>query len=278
MKSASGPAAGAGSAIARLYGAPLDEFVELRRTLAAERRSAGDVTGARDVLAAKKPSRMVWATNQVARRHPGVLRAAFDAHTVAAKAQSGGDAGTMRETTRAFRDRVADVVKRCAGILAEVGIAPPTPAQARRLGETLRAAMGEGGETRERLLSGCLAEDLEVDDLPGLEAGLREATARPPKGKDDHAGKARERERQREAERSREAQRAQEARDRAVAEARQSLAALEEEARQARIAARHADTSAARARAEADRAHQAVTIVEERLAGARKALGDLKGP
>jgi hypothetical protein len=259
-------------AFERLYAAPLEEFVTLRRTLASELRSSGDAAAARDLLAAKKPSRTAWALNQVARRHPEALRAAMDAHVAATRAQSAADGEVMRETARAFRDRLGDVIKRCAEILADAG-AQLSPSQARRLGETLRAAIGETGDSRQRLLTGRLVDDVDVEDpfaaqpdAPGV--GVPEVEVQ---SKASAAAKARERE----AEHAREAQRAKEARERAIADARRNVEALEKEAREARDGAHQAEASAVRARADADHARRAATAVEDRLAGAREALQKL---
>jgi hypothetical protein len=256
----------ASDALDRLYAAPLDRFVVLRRELAAELRAAGDVAGALDVAAAKKPSRTAWALNQVARRHPESLQAVFDAHAAAAKAQSRGDAESIRETARAFRDLLADVVRSCAEVLAEHG-ARLNASQARQLSETVRAATVGGAEERAQLIAGRLAEDVDVEDpFAGLEATPSGKKARPPpsapKPADARAAAAREREEMREA------------RERALAEARRRIHALEDEARQARAVAREAETSAARAQTEADRARRAVDSIEERLARARRELRD----
>jgi hypothetical protein len=256
----------AADALARLYGAPLEDFVTLRGTLAAALRASGDAAGAREVLAAKKPSRTSWALNQVARRHPDALRAALGAHAAATQAQSAATGEAMRDTSRAFRDRLGDVIKRCAEILAEAG-ANLSPGQARRLGETLRAALGDTGESRRRLLAGQLIDDVEVEDpFAGLpEAPAKRANTGDAKPKAGDAARAKE-----EA-----AARAREARERAIGEARRKVAGLEEEARQAREAAQRAEAIAAHARAEADRARRVAAAAEERLASAREALGKL---
>jgi hypothetical protein len=254
--------AAADGALGQLYGAPLDAFVALRRSLADALRASGEAGAARDVLAAKKPSRTAWAMNQVSRRHPAELRAAFDAHDAATRAQAGDDAESIRDGARAFRDQVAGVVRRCAEALGEAE-ARLDAAQARRLGETVRAAAAGGAEARARLLAGRLTEDLDVEDpFSGLEASLEAGVkGRGPTAAENAAARAREREAQ-----------AREARERALEQARRDVEALEEQAREARMAARQAETLASRAQAEADRARRAVVAIEERLGNARKAL------
>jgi hypothetical protein len=237
-------------AIELLFDAPFDDFVAQRKQLAAGLRAAGDVAGAREVLATKKPSRTAWALNRVARHHPETLRSAIDALAAAARAQSTADGDAMRELARAFRDRIGDVIARCEETLQQAG-AGLNVSQARRLGETLRAAISEPGDSRDRLLAGRLVDDLEVEDPF---AGLPSAAPSRAVGRE---GKA---------------QRASEARERAVEQARHKVRELEEEARQARIAAQQAETAALRAQAEADKAHSAAHAAEARLANAREAL------
>lgn len=254
-------------ALDRLYAAPLAEFVALRRELAAELRALGDATGARELSAAKKPSRIAWALNQVARRHPERLKAAFDAHAAAAKTQSGGDAEAMRDAARAFRDRLGEVVQAGAGLLAEAD-AHLTAAQARELSETVRAAIAGGAEARAHLLAGRLAEGFEVEDpFAGLEAGSpgrrTPSPSLPSKSPDKRSVAARQREEQ-----------LAEARERELEEIRRRVGALEEKARQARAMARQAEVAAARAQAEADRARRAVVALEEELEKARRELKD----
>jgi hypothetical protein len=252
-------------AVDRLYAAPLEDFVALRKSLAAELKSAGDVAGSSEVLALKKPSRTAWALNQLARRQPEALRAAVEAHSAATKAQSRADAEAMRETARAFRDRLGDITRQCEQILAQVG-AHLDAAQARRLGETVRAAIGGDRILREQLFSGRLSDDIAVENPFGSDeaSGTRGGAVRSDKQRGHAAAKAREREQ--------EAQKAQAARARAMEEAQRQVKILEEEARQARATARQAETNASRAQAAADRARVALAEVEKRLDSARKLL------
>lgn len=253
-------------ALDQLYAAPLADFVGLRKRLATELRAAGDVAGATEVSAAKKPSRTAWVLNQLALRDLEVLRTAVDAHTEAANAQAHGDAEAMRETMRGFRDALGKVARRSAAIAVEGGVAL-SATQVRRLGESVRAAIA--GPLRDRLLAGRLTEDVEVDDpFAGLEVGpshggaSRDATPTP------HTQSAAARAREREAERAREA------RERAAEQSRIRIEALEQEARDARATAREAEIAARRAEDEANRARRAATAVEERLEKARKGLSE----
>jgi hypothetical protein len=266
-------AASVSDSLDRLYAAPLDGFVALRKELTAELRAAGDVAGSREVAAAKKPSRPAWALNQMARRNADDLKAAFQAHAAAAKAQASGDADTVRDTVRAFRDALGEVVKAAAGVADEAGV-PLSAAQVRQLGETIRAAIG--GESREQLLAGRLTEDTEVDDpFAGLEASPgRKVTprARETAEKADRPGKVAAEPTARE----RDAQRAREEREREIEAAKRRLDALEHEAREARIAAHQAEVVARRAEAEAEKARRIATAFEGPLEKARAALAQLR--
>jgi hypothetical protein len=251
-------------ALDHLYAAPLANFVALRKKLATELRAAGEVAGATEVSAAKKPSRTAWVLNQMALRDPKVLRTAVDAHAEAAKVQAHGDAEAMRETMRGFRDALGEVVRRSAAIAIEGG-APLSAMQVRKLGETVRAAIA--GQSRDRLLAGRLTEDVEVDDpFAGLEVGSSHGGARRNATPTQHTHSAASRAREREAERAREAH------ERAAEQSRRRIEALEQEARAARATAREAEIAARRAEADADRARRAATAVEERLEKARKGL------
>jgi hypothetical protein len=252
---------GAARALDRLYEAPLERFVALRRELSATLRASGDTTGSSEVAAAKKPSRTAWAINQLARRHPERVTAAFEAYTAAERAQAEGEATAMRQTARAFRDSVAEVVRAAAAMLVDTG-ARTGATQQRQLAETVRAAAAGGPAARARLMSGQLSEDLVVDDAfagtaergPGRSARPAPATKEEPR-KTAAAVQRELRERQ--------------ARERALEEQRRRVEALEREAREARAAARQAEVALLRAQGEADRARRAVGEIEERLLAAR---------
>jgi hypothetical protein len=253
---------GASEALDRLYAAPLERFVALRRELAADLRARGDARGSSEVAAAKKPSRTAWAINQLARHQRERLQAASDAYAAAARAQSEGEAEAMRSTARAFRDCLAEVVRAGAAILTESG-ARLGATQARQLSETVRAAVAGGPESLSRLMSGQLSEGLDDDDPF---AGVGES----PAGRSKKAPVDASKEELRRAAAAEKELKERAARERAVEEARQRVQALEEQARAARTAARQAEVALARAQAEADRCRREVNAVEERLAAARQ--------
>jgi hypothetical protein len=262
-------------ALDRLYGAPLAQFVALRRELSNALRAAGELPASRLVATAGKPTRTSWALNQVARRHPELLHALFEARDAAAPAQTQGDADQVRAAARGYRERVVSVVQAARDALREVGVGM-NAAQSRRVGESLQAAAAGGDDARARLLAGRLAQDVDVEDpFAGLEfdAG-RVGPPRAPQRADQDGSRAREAREQAARERKIEEERAQQRQ--AIESARQRVAALEEKAREARGLARDAEVAARRAQSSADRARQAAVEAESRLERARADLQALR--
>jgi hypothetical protein len=292
-REAGGGAGAADDALDRLYGEPLDDFVRRRKELAAALRAAGDVAASRLVMKAAKPSRTAWALNQVARRRPELVRAAFDARAKAVDAQTSGEGEALRATARAYRERLASLVDAAGDAVREDG-GELTVAQGRRISATVQAVAGaDDGGMREALLAGRFVADVDVDDpFAGLEPGPARERAQISPPRDDlaarrkvaeagrvhdreHDPQARPRELEKQArEREKQArQRELEKRAGDVEKARAQVAALEDEAREARAAAREAEVAAGRAQVEAQRLRRAVEAVERRLGEAR---GDLR--
>ncbi|MBV9950265.1 MAG: hypothetical protein JOZ69_25725, partial [Myxococcales bacterium] len=188
------------AALDRLHRAPLEQFVQVRGEIVKELRAAGDAATARAVGAAKKPARTAWALNQLARHRPELLRDVFEAHDAALKSQRSGDPEEVRATARAYREKIAAVVRAAHEILGDAG-GELNAAQSRRIGETMQAGATGGEAVREQLLSGRLVEDLDVDDpFGGMEVGERapgkhhakEGTHAADKGREKEHGGGRE--------------------------------------------------------------------------------------
>ena len=290
-REAGGGAGAADGALDRLYGEPFDDFVRLRKEMASALRAAGDVAASRLVMKAAKPSRTAWALNQVARRRPELVQAAFEARAKAADAQTSGEGEALRATARAYRERLASLVDAASDAVRQDG-GELTVAQGRRISATVQAVAGADDEgMREALLAGRFVADVDVDDpFAGLELGPAPGRPAVSPPRDDlaarrkvaEAGRVREREhdqqaRERELEkqaREREKQaRERELEKQAREKARAQVAALEDEARETRAAAREAEVAAGRAQVEAQRLRRAVEAVERRLGEAR---GDLR--
>jgi hypothetical protein len=248
----SGPAA---LALERLYGASLDDFLALRKQLATELRSAGDIAASKAVAAAPKPTRTAWALNQISRQHPELPRALLRARDQASGGSS-GDADGLRQAAREYRERLSDVVRAARDLMVQNGM-ELNAIQMRRMTETLQAACAEEGGTRSHLLDGTLARDAEADDpLAMLAAG----SAEPARPRPDPAVEcAREKGR-----------REREEHTRAVVAARAAVVELEGVAREA-LAQQRA------AQAETDRARRAAEQADARLAEAREKLAQLEG-
>ena len=273
-------------ALDRLYAAPLDAFVPLRRELVASVRVKGDplaAKAAREVAAAPKPTRTAWALDQVAHRHPELVRAMLEARDAAAATQKRGEGDAIRTAVRDYRAHMTEVAHAARDALTAAGFGV-TAAQLRRMSETLATASVEGSEARARLAAGRLTEDVGLEDPF---AGIEAAPQRAPKSERDPpvtlaapptaAATAREKADAVAAEKARAAAAQAVAREKAKHEAARKLAqerldALEEEARAARAEARRRETAALRAQDEADRARRALEEVESRLGTAREAL------
>ena len=258
-----------------LYAAPLEGFVAARRAVAAELKARGDVAGAQTVAAAAKPTRTAWALNQVARRHPERVRAMLEARDEAAAAQAGAKADELRDATREYRAHVADLVREVRGVLDAAG-AQASAAQLRHVSETIQAASAADSDMRAQLAEGRLVKDVELDDpFGGFAAAPSLPHAKPAKRADAGVERASERKRVEDEQRAaeREKARRQLARERAA----RLVAELEEKAREARAAARHAETAAARAGDEARRARRAADEVQVRLDKAREEERKLRG-
>jgi len=167
------PEDAASRAIERLYGAPLEDFVRLRRGAAAELGKAGDKGGASRVADVVKPSRTTWAINQVARRNAKVLTAMLDARRVAEEAQRAGGADRIHEAIAAYRARTSDVVHAARDVLDGAGI-QANATVLRQIADTLRAASADDSPLQRRLVGGRLEREVpeaEEDLVASLDTG-----------------------------------------------------------------------------------------------------------
>lgn len=250
-------------ALHRLYAAPLEEFVALRRELAASLRAAGDPEAARKMAAAPKPTRTAWALDQIAHHRPELVEAMLGARDAALSVQKKGEATAIRAAIRESRARTTEVLHAARDVLVSAGFAVPV-AQLRRMGETLAAASLEGSEARSLFAEGRLTRDLgQEDPFAGIEAGPVRPRTDAENARDETKSGA--------------TAAAAAAREKAAHEAgrkaaRERVDALEAEVREARVEARTKEMAAARAQDEADRARRGVGEIEARLEAARGEL------
>lgn len=146
-----------------LYGLPLEDFTPARDALAKELRAAGRKDEAAEVKGLRKPSVAAWALNHAARRHPEAverLRAAGVDLRAAQDDALSGDAGRLREASRALSDEV----DRFAGLgleaLQSAG-RPASAAQQEKIVATLRTAAVDDA-AGDALTRGVLVDDLEA--------------------------------------------------------------------------------------------------------------------
>jgi hypothetical protein len=245
------PQDAASRAIERLYEAPLEDFVRLRREAAAELRKANDKVGASRIADVAKPSRATWAINQVARRNAKVLTAMIDARRAAEQAQRAGGADRIHQALAAYRARTSDVVHAARDMLEEAGI-QANAALLRQIADALRAASAEEGPMQAQLVGGQLEREVpeaEADLVAALDTGTRAA----PKSGEDAAKKRRDDR----------AAALEEARPKALA--RKHAEALELAERRVKAleqAAERAREAAEKARANADEARTALKKLE----------------
>jgi len=277
----------------RLYGLPLDQFTAERDAAAKALRKAGDREAAALLAKLPKPTPAAWAANQVARTEPDVrdeFLAAGAALREAQEAALAGDAGGLREATRAQRSAV-DAFMAAAQPL-QPGGRPLSRAMADRLRTTLLAAAGNE-ELSDALADGRLALEAEAGgawpppDASDVAAAPRSRTPRPAAKPADRGGRqivrdtnkratAKSAQREAEKEREREAREAaRREREELERELREARGALKVRERALSVAEKDVARAAHRlelARAEAEEARVEAEAMEKLLTEARDAV------
>jgi hypothetical protein len=251
--------------IDRLYGTPLDAFVQERNELAKRLTKEGDREAAARVKGLRKPTVGAWALNQAVRRRrtetEQLLQTGEQLRAAHEQLLSGGDAGELRDAMKEER-RLTSAIADCAeAIASESG--KSGPALRERVRSSLHAASVDE-QAREELQTGRFVREREAVGLGTV--GTSEGGAAPPaKARSGRRGGAAA------AERSRaKGKRA------GVKSARpRGEDAAEGKAREA--AERNAHEAAERERREAEaarRREEALAEAERVLAGARSELED----
>ena len=223
--------------LAEVYAAPLAEFIQRRDTLAVRLRVARRPADAATVRRLRKPTKLVWAINQLAHRAPKEVAAFVEGARLVRRAQvrGGEDLDTALAAQRAALQRLT---ARGTQILAAGGTSPDA-AILRRLATTLLAA-GADERRHVELREGRLGDELPA---PGFDAlagvSIRSRPRRQAPEPPDRAGAAREpreparerdaaaRRRQADLERAAAARRREaEETEREIAEAKKRLAGL----------------------------------------------------
>ena len=220
----------------RLYGLPLEKFVEERNALARSLRQEDRREEAEQVAALRRPSLPVWAINQVARQGSIDLDRLF----AAGERLQGGDLAAADDVASA----VDALVRQARTVLADAGHAA-SDAAAQRIAATLRAAPADEAHA-EALRSGRLTEELEPAGF-----GAMAALAGAPR-QQASAGKTA-------------AAPADDRRVRRLSEARAAVDEARKRARELERAADAAEREARKARAESERAQAEVERTERAL-------------
>jgi hypothetical protein len=229
---------------ARLFGAPLEDFIPTRNALAAELKDAGDAESAAEVKKAKKPTVSAWAVNQLSRKHPKELSRLFEVRDEIADAESPAD---MRRAGEERRKIIVGLIAAAEKILEGAGRGASSSVT-EKITQTLQA--GDTDEERDAILGGRLERDLVPTGFSGF-GGFSGFTGEDEvEEEDDSEAAAEEETRRRVAALVAEAEEAEQEADAAEAAAEEA----EQEARRVRRGAKEARARATKARAKAERA------------------------
>ena len=175
------------AAVDRLQAIPLEDFVDERKRLAKELRSAGDREGAAELAKLPKPTPPAWALNHFAREQPDAMGAWLDV-AEALRTESAAPGAGLREAMAAHREATGQLVKAVRD-LARPGGKPLSEPMLERVRALLQAALTDP-EQAERLRAGRIAEGGDDDDLalPAPGPAKRVKTPAKRKGKRDGNG------------------------------------------------------------------------------------------
>src|SRR5437868_6734150 len=148
---------GGGDAADDLYTARPSDFVRIRHALVRTLRSAGQDSVASALQRLRKPTAVVWALNQAARKAPANVRAFLSALERVRRAQL-RQPNDLAQASETMRTALGRVVGDARDALQAVGVAW-TPAMLRRVSETLRGAAADPTQ-RERLSRGRLDDEM----------------------------------------------------------------------------------------------------------------------
>lgn len=169
----------------QLFGSPFERFTEVRKELVRSLKARGERAAAVELEAIKRPTRGAWAMNQIARHHPGELKAFVAAAERAAetlkRAVGGRDFGAVRAAGTAMNEAVAKV-SGLAGQVIETDGAKMSDPVARAVAGTLRAIPFLPPDQLERVTRGKLVADLEPPDelsVFGAPPAVEEPRAQP---------------------------------------------------------------------------------------------------
>jgi hypothetical protein len=135
------------SEIEALFQLPLSEFTSARNALATRLKKSGQAEQAEAVKGLQKPPLSAWTVNQLFWKQRGAFDKLLDAgltFRTAQAAQLSGRSADIRGPLEARREALADLSKRAAQVLRDIGH-PATPDVMRRITTTLEALSTYGG-------------------------------------------------------------------------------------------------------------------------------------
>jgi hypothetical protein len=154
------------AAAGQLYSAEPGAFIERRAELAAQARSAGDAPAARSIAALRKPTRSAWVLNQLARAEPGATGELEELGEDLRAAQRSLDGAALRELSLRRRRLIGALAARA---FAVCGLASPPAALRDEVTATLGAAMTDlqvAGQLRDGTLDRAVRRDGFGPDAP----------------------------------------------------------------------------------------------------------------
>jgi len=169
------------AAVDRLHAVPLEEFVDERKRLAKELRTAGDRTAAAELAKLPKPSAPAWALNHVARDQPQDVEPWLDAAAALREASMRADRASgdeLRAAMAAHRDATRRLLATVRDTARPNGRALSEP-MLDRVRELLQAATADP-ERAELLRAGRVVEtdDQPKGSAPTARRGAEPATKR----------------------------------------------------------------------------------------------------
>lgn len=141
-----------GDAVAELYSADPDEFIERRTHLTGQAKAAGQPLAARQIAGLRKPTRSAWVINQLARSDPDSAPKLAALGERLRAAERSGDGARMRELTQQRRQLIAALVRQA---LAVSGQSAAPAALREEITATFAAALADP-EVAEQIQQGTL--------------------------------------------------------------------------------------------------------------------------
>ncbi|MDB5213626.1 MAG: hypothetical protein JWO86_1553 [Myxococcaceae bacterium] len=158
-------------ALDELYGASPAEFTGKRDALAKALKAEGDVAGANEIKAQRKPTQIAYVLNQLARKHADDLADLVDVGRELARAQRKalrGEAGhDLRDAIARQRSVVSGLTAKTASLMGELGVSPTGHLD--EIASALQAALVDPAV-------GAKLEEGRLDKVPAPAAGFPGAT------------------------------------------------------------------------------------------------------